>query len=214
MTLHIKLCDDSSLKASLHATLADAPESIRTQGVWLFAYGVLVAAPPLSFKERRIATLQDRHRSFNLADPVNRGTAVQPGLVLGLEEGGLCQGLAFRVDTADLPDALMPVWRQEMRLPAYKPQWIKAGTEQGPITVLVFDTDPGGPLYRQGLSVTEVATRLAGASGPAGTNLSYLEETIDGFAEAGVHDPYLEAIAALIRDPAGDSGSMNELMSS
>jgi cation transport protein ChaC len=198
MTLHIKLSDEAALEASLDRALQAAPLPIDPQGVWLFVYGALAADPPFRPAERREARLEGYRRSFNIADPLNRGSAASPGLVLGLEQGDACNGLAFRIKPNDLRPSLMAVWRQEMRLPAYEPLWVEARTKENSLTVLVFDTRREGPLHRPGLTDAETAAWIARATGSAGPNAAYLHETIEAFSKADIQDPYLTTIAGLL----------------
>src|SRR4051812_1690150 len=69
--------------------------------LWVFGYGSLMWRPGFAYQERHRAHLHGYHRSLCIFSHVHRGTPDAPGLVLGLDRGGRCRGVAFRVAAAD-----------------------------------------------------------------------------------------------------------------
>src|SRR5262245_32205023 len=90
------LLPEAELQRSLDATLAARPAG-SAGDVWIFGYGSLIWNPMVVHTERRLATVHGYHRGFYLYSRINRGTWDRPGLVLGLDRGGSCQGILFRV---------------------------------------------------------------------------------------------------------------------
>src|SRR5437588_8944484 len=82
--------------------------------VWVFAYGSLMWNPEMQFAERRPALLRGYNRSFCLYSRDYRGTPERPGLVLGLDRGGSCRGIAYRLPEQGLGPAIDRVWAREM----------------------------------------------------------------------------------------------------
>ena len=194
MTVSTQARDEAALQASIDAALAS--RSGGEGGVWLFVYGVLAADPPFTYQDCARVILPGFRRAFCLHDPFNRGTPHAPGLVLGLEPGDGCGGLAYRIAEKDLREGLSAVWRQEMRFPCYQPIWPEASFSDGSHTVLAFDTNRNGPFYRPEADEAQTAGIIVARAGPAGTNKAYLDETVRAFRDAGVVDPFLESVHA------------------
>src|SRR5437764_13881253 len=70
------------------------------EDLWVFGYGSLIWRPDFDFVERTPARLSGAHRALCVFSHVHRGTPQRPGLVLGLDRGGTCRGIAYRVDRA------------------------------------------------------------------------------------------------------------------
>ena len=65
--------------------------------LWIFAYGSLMWRPDFAYDERAGARVYGYHRALCIYSHHHRGTAERPGLVLGLDRGGSCVGLCFRI---------------------------------------------------------------------------------------------------------------------
>jgi glutathione-specific gamma-glutamylcyclotransferase len=63
--------------------------------LWLFAYGSLIWNPTFEVVETRRATAIGWHRSFCMEMTSWRGTREIPGLMMALDRGGRCDGVAL-----------------------------------------------------------------------------------------------------------------------
>jgi cation transport protein ChaC len=127
-----------------------------------------------------------------------RGTRNQPGLVLGLEPGELCEGLALRLDEATLARDLELLWRREMIAGAYAPRWLDAYNLTGELfgPILAFTSDRESPHYAGKLTEATIVGRLAVAKGRLGSNADYLLRTCRALRDLNIPDAYLEALCS------------------
>lgn len=161
--------------------------------LWVFAYGSLMWNPAFYFREVRCATVSGFQRKFCLKSELGRGTPERPGLMAGLDVGGACHGLVFRVARADLEEETRIIWRREMLLHAYRPVFLPAATDQGPVEALAFVVDRSADRYLADLSVEQAARYVATGSGVLGSTLGYVERLTDQFAVLGIEDAGLLA---------------------
>ena len=186
---------DGELAASLADTLKRKPSG---SAWWVFAYGSLLWNPLFPFEDAQPATLSGRHRRFCLWSLASRGTAAQPGLVLGLEQGGSCQGVVYRLPSGCAKDELALLWRREMVLGAYRPLWVTVRSHDKPLVALAFVVDRAHPQYTGKLTLAEQASVLASAAGAFGSSADYLEHARIALITHGIVDPYLERLAAMV----------------
>jgi len=167
--------------------------------VWVFAYGSLIWNPAFHFVEHRLGRIYGYHRRFCLWTYLGRGTLDRPGLMLGLDRGGSCQGLFYRIEAGAVEEELTLIWRREMITAAYVPTWLEGRTEDGPVRALTFTINHRHQRYAGKLDERIVVEALATAEGPIGRCCEYLFNTHDHLQELAVHDPQLARICRLVR---------------
>lgn len=183
-----RVLSDEAREASLQSILGTHP---RGEDVWLFGYGSLIWNPLLHFEERHVARLHGYHRRFCLWSHVNRGSLQRPGLVLGLDGGGSCRGVVFRIRGDHAEEELRLLWRREMVLGSYCPRWVNVNTGDRELSAIAFIVKRDHPSYAGRLPLDTVLTIMVSARGFLGTPAEYLHETIRGLLAHGVRDEYL-----------------------
>jgi cation transport protein ChaC len=165
------------------------------QDIWVFGYGSLIWRPEFSFEEKHAALLHGYHRSLCLWSRVNRGTPERPGLVLALDVGGACRGVAYRVAGSLVAPTVDALWRREMASGAYIPRWLNCQTHGGgAVQAMVFTMNRGKPAYARGLTTQQQADVVRDAHGRYGPCTEYVMETLCALRAAGIHDDKLEAV--------------------
>jgi cation transport protein ChaC len=186
----LRLLSDEERVASLRATFGDR---LGRDDIWVFAYGSLIWSPTFLFVEQRLGLLRGWRRRFCLWVPVGRGTPERPALMLGLERGGSCRGVAFRI-AAEAAAELDLLWRREMVADSYCPRLASVETDEGPIDAVMFTINHRSQRYADHLSEEEITAVISTAHGPFGPCAEYLFNTVDHLRKLGIHDRALERL--------------------
>lgn len=197
----LTLLTDAELSPALARHLAARSDA--REPLWVFGYGSLLWQPEFAAAEQRRAILRGYHRRFCLLQRRFRGSPERPGLVLALERGGSCAGLAFRLEGDDPHAVLMPVWRREMTGKGYAPLWVSIATARGAVTALTFAVNRASDRYAGRLSEERIAELIATGSGHLGPSAEYLLRTVEACAALGIHDRHLWRLQALVADRLG-----------
>lgn len=165
--------------------------------LWVFGYGSLMWRPGFDFEERRPALVHGYHRSLCIFSHVHRGTPEKPGLVLGLDRGGACRGLAFRVAAAKRQVTLEYLRQREQVTSVYIETWLRARIlPDQPVTAVAYVVDPLHPQYAGRLPHHELVRLVRQGQGVSGNNAEYIRSTFEHLAAAGIKDADLAAIVA------------------
>ena len=193
-------------EAELESSLAGMFPAGRPEGdIWLFGYGSLIWNPAFHFAERRIGTVRGLHRRFCLWSTMGRGTPERPGLMLALDRGGSCRGVAFRIDAGQAGEELRIVWRREMVSHAYIPRWVTVETQEGPVRAITFTINRQHERYIRRMDDREAASIIAAASGRIGRCAEYLENTVQHLHELKIADRYMERLLHLTRQACAET---------
>jgi cation transport protein ChaC len=187
---HLTYQGEAEREAAIDALLAGLPG----EGVWLFAYGSLLWKPAGEIAEQVAASVEGHHRDFCLSSLRWRGSPGRPGLVLGLDAGGRCDGFAQRLAPAGARQALSALWRREITVvpPNQSAALLTARTRDGrTLATIGFVACPQGPSYCGGLARERVVEMLATGAGAWGSSAEYLRSVVEELSRHGIHDAYL-----------------------
>jgi cation transport protein ChaC len=138
------------------------------------------------------------HRRFCIRSTRYRGSPEAPGLVLGLDRGGSCRGIAWRVGAKDAAETLAYLDAREMPDPVYHRKVLPARLTHGTIVpAIAYVARPDWPGFCRP-APEEAAAMISRAAGAMGTNRDYLLNTINGLRAHGLPDPGLARLAALL----------------
>lgn len=182
---------EEEMAALLEQTLAEHDEK---DDLYVFGYGSLIWNPAFHYVSQLPATLHGWHRRFCLKLYVGRGTPETPGLMLALDHGGACKGVAFRIAAEEVPAELGILWRREMFGGSYNARWVNLKTAEGVKRAITFVCNRKHPRYIPEIADAETARLIATGCGDLGTCREYLENTVQHLAALGMRDSGLERI--------------------
>ena len=166
---------------------------------WVFAYGSLMWRPGFDHAEARPALLKGYHRAFCIASTHYRGNAAKPGLVLGLDRGGACRGMVYRIAAELARPVARYLHEREMVTGVYEPRWVRVVTQAGPLTAVTYVADRAHPQYAGKLAEGEIVARIRQGVGIAGSNIDYLANTVCHLDELGIADGPLHRLLREVR---------------
>lgn len=174
--------------------------------LWLFAYGSLIWKPDFDHVEAQRCTAFGVRRSFCLSDSRWRANPAEPGLIMTLDHGGSCHGVAYRLPEGDLHAQFVRLLRREV---AYRGElettrWLNVRAGGRSLRALTFWAAPRSSPDYVNLAVEEQARRLAKAAGIFGSAAAYLHNTVVQLREIGIHDSYLWRLQKLVAAEIGD----------
>ena len=164
----------------------------KSDGLWVFGYGSLMWRPGFPYRERCHAHLRGYHRALCIFSHVHRGTPERPGLVLGLDRGGSCHGVAFRVAAEDGDETIAYLRAREQVTGVYLERRVPVQLAGGAtVAAVVYVVDRGHGQYAGRMDEAEVLRLVRQGRGVSGANPDYVRSTHEHLIEMGVVDPLL-----------------------
>jgi cation transport protein ChaC len=172
------------------------------QDLWVFGYGSLMWRPGFDYAERQLAWLRGYHRALCIYSHVHRGTPERPGLVLGLDRGGSCRGVAFRVEAANAQATIAYLRAREQVTAVYVERRVRVRLHDGDeVEALTYVVDRGHVQYAGKLPLDTIIRYVRNGVGQSGDNPAYVLNTHRHLAELSLRDPALaHLVSALALD--------------
>jgi cation transport protein ChaC len=167
--------------------------------LWVFGYGSLMWRPGFDYLERRPARLQGAHRALCVFSHVHRGTPEKPGLVLGLDRGGSCRGIAFRVEASKREATIAYLREREQATQVYRETTraiILLEEPEADVRALCYIVDRSHAQYAGALTRERQLELVRQGHGRSGVNRDYVLATVKELEALGIRDATLEWLAA------------------
>lgn len=166
--------------------------------LWVFAYGSLIWRPDFPFQQRLPARLVGAHRALCVLSHVHRGTPERPGLVLGLDHGGACRGIAYRVAATDREATVKYLRAREQVTRVYRETVRSVWLDESPqrrVPALCYVVDRGHPQYAGRLTLDQQLHLIRQGHGQSGANRDYVLATVNALEALGCRDRDLHLLA-------------------
>jgi glutathione-specific gamma-glutamylcyclotransferase len=170
--------------------------------LWVFGYGSLMWRPGFDALERVPAKLIGMHRALCVYSFVHRGTPEKPGLVMGLDRGGMCRGVAYRVAAAKREETIVYLREREQVTSVYLETMRRIALEDETgrqVRALCYAVDRGHVQYAGRLSVDESVHYVRQGHGRSGNNRDYVMETVRALEALGYRETELHLVAERLR---------------
>jgi len=185
------------------------PDQAASGDFWVFGYGSLMWRPGFDFIEQVPARLIGEHRALCVYSFDHRGTPEKPGLVLGLDRGGACRGIAFRVAASRREATIAYLREREQTTHVYREVMRSVWLENEArlrVSAMAYVVDRGHVQYAGRLTLTEQVRYVRQGHGRSGNNRDYVLSTVKSIEAQGFRDPKLHQLADLLRDDTPVSG--------
>jgi cation transport protein ChaC len=166
--------------------------------LWIFAYGSLMWRPGFSYLERVPGRLTGLHRALCVFSFVHRGTPERPGLVLGLDRGGMCRGIAYRVAAAARAETLRYLRGREQVTTVYLETMRQIELEEHMrrrVRAVCYVVDRSHVQYAGRLTLAESLHHVRQGHGRSGANSDYVVETVRALEALGYRQSDLHLLA-------------------
>jgi glutathione-specific gamma-glutamylcyclotransferase len=172
-------------------------QTARMEQFWIFGYGSLMWRPGFDYLRSEPALVHGCHRSLCVFSHVHRGTPEEPGLVLGLDRGGSCHGMAFEIAPGRWDDTIAYLRAREQVTSVYveKRKTVSLLTSGSRIKATTYVVDRTHVQYAGVLGDDDLVKHVTRGRGISGHCIDYVISTLNHLRDMKIHDPALERLA-------------------
>ena len=167
------------------------------QQFWIFGYGSLMWRTGFHFLRSEPALVHGHHRRLCVYSHVHRGTPDQPGLVLGLDRGGSCHGLAFQIAPQRWEETIAYLRAREQVTSVYLEmrKTVRLLTSGFITDATTYVVDRNHVQYAGALGEDALMEHVSRGQGTSGRCIDYVQNTVEHLRAMKIHDPTLERLA-------------------
>ena len=196
------LVDGQKMASVIHPETENSSKSPEGD-LWVFGYGSLMWRPGFDYLEKVAARLIGEHRALCVYSFDHRGTPERPGLVLGLDRGGACRGIAYRVAASLRGDTIAYLRSREQTTNVYREVmrsvWLENAARDR-VSALAYVVDRGHVQYAGRLSLADQLRHVLQGHGQSGVNRDYVLATVKAIEAEGFRDTQLHQLALMLHD--------------
>lgn len=173
-----------------------------SEDLWVFGYGSLMWRPGFETVEALVGRVDGFHRALCIYSYAHRGTPERPGLVVGLDRGGYCQGMAFRVDACKRRETIAYLREREQITMVYREVMVPVALADGSgrcVEAITYVADQSHKQYAGLLPMDRQLEIVLAGQGKSGANIDYVLNTVEHLWEMGLEDEDLSALYAKIK---------------
>lgn len=165
----------------------------------IFAYGSLLWNPTIDFENQFLGKVYGYHRTFCMLTKLGRGSYENPGLMLGLDKGGSCNGILYKLRYKSALKNVDLLFKREMVTRAYVPKILNVLGDNGRIfKALSFTVDRNHKNYFNEKNYIKKIKMIKKASGFLGTCSEYLVNTSKSLEELNILDKEIKNLMLLL----------------
>lgn len=165
--------------------------------VWTFGYASLMWRPGFQVDAFEAARLSGFQRRLCIRSEIYRGTLEQPGVVMGLTEGGSCIGRAIGFKTERAPEIMAYLDARELVTNVYERRLVSLDLLESGKTVdaWAYVARLDHEQYLGDAPEADILEMVRKGCGDSGTCQDYLVNTLNHLEEMGIEEPHLRAMA-------------------